>query len=487
MPEKLITSRTSPTPPPPVLYSDPTKFGCVMNGTTDDSSAFDTMLGAIASGASPKCILIPGGKKLYLAGGDGEIVLPPGCSIEGISLEASEIVLGSDRTISTAVDASQHGRFMNLRIRGDAVGDRNQSGLLKLGFGNKAHLQNLQVGYSDGDGIICNKLQNSTLINCQVIYAGGHGLVIEDYTLHSTFWDIQTVNCGINNTVWEHAHFSGDGTPDGEDYYGIYIRPGVGGVNPSKLLFLSGGPEDSLADFSGQLAAICVEGGNDITFQGMTAYQQINDATKRAVIVRAPSSPSFQRFTDAIVFRDCYIDSVVGDVGLEIENTTGQVNPVGVVIEGQTRIASPGSPVLVGSDNVQVVINGRQEPRVVVETGGTATKPVEYYVQQEDTPWVLASLLNSWQNYGSGFQEARYRKERDRVFIEGALKTGLTGTVAFNLPEGCRPPGTIIVPAVIMGGGFAYVIVYWNGDVTLFQASGVVGDGTWFSCSISTI
>src|SRR5689334_2044880 len=51
---------------------------------------------------------------------------------------------------------------------------------------------------------------------------------------------------------------------------------------------------------------------------------------------------------------------------------------------------------------------------------------------------------NSWTNYGSGFEEASFAKEGQRVYIRGAVKNATAGstTVIFTLPAGYRPAKT---------------------------------------------
>lgn len=463
----------------------PSDFGCVMNGVLDDSVGFASMCASITAGTSPPKIYIPKGKTLYLAGsGGGEVTLPPLCSIEGAGINASFICLGSDRTLQTTNDGNTIGKISNLTIRGDKTGDRNTTSLLKLRFGAKALLENLRIGYTDGIGIHCDALQNSTFVNILLVYCGSHGLLIENYTLHCTFIDVQTVDCGLNNTLWKSGA-PGTGTPDGLTYYGVFIRCGTGGVNCNKLLFIGGGPNDSLTPYSGQLAPLGIEGAQDVVFQGVTFYQQLGNATKRAVVLRTPTSPDSTRFTDGIVFRDCYMQTVTGNAVMDVANLTGQAGDLGVVIEGQTRIDGPNDKILINSDGVKISIIGKQEPRVSITAGGTSTKPVGYYIRHDDPTWTVPTLLNSWVSYGTN-QPPRYRKEKDRVFIEGACKTGTHGTAPWQLPEGSRPPADITVPALIEGGGLGYVIVTSAGWVGLYQVTGTITDGIRFAFSFGT-
>lgn len=56
--------------------------------------------------------------------------------------------------------------------------------------------------------------------------------------------------------------------------------------------------------------------------------------------------------------------------------------------------------------------------------------------------WQTPTLLNSWVNYGTGYESAYYCKDKcNIVHLTGLIKAGVTTaeTVIFNLPEGYRP------------------------------------------------
>lgn len=59
------------------------------------------------------------------------------------------------------------------------------------------------------------------------------------------------------------------------------------------------------------------------------------------------------------------------------------------------------------------------------------------------------TLLNSWVNYGSGFADAAYWKDKfSVVHLRGTIRSGLTteGTTLFTLPSGYRPAATVRFP-----------------------------------------
>ena len=95
-----------------------------------------------------------------------------------------------------------------------------------------------------------------------------------------------------------------------------------------------------------------------------------------------------------------------------------------------------------------------------------------YIVGHVDTGWIAPTLLNSWSNFGSGFQAARYRRVgTGQVEIQG-LVTGGTGpaSTVFTLPAGFRPPAALLF-ATIANNAIARLDVEADGDVR-WQAGG---------------
>lgn len=89
--------------------------------------------------------------------------------------------------------------------------------------------------------------------------------------------------------------------------------------------------------------------------------------------------------------------------------------------------------------------------RVSVMEGKKADKP-------EAVQWIAPTLLNGWQNFGSGFNPAGYNKTSDgMVHLRGMLKLGTVGYVAaFMLPPKYRPSRKVTVP--ILTYGTAWVV-----------------------------
>lgn len=89
-----------------------------------------------------------------------------------------------------------------------------------------------------------------------------------------------------------------------------------------------------------------------------------------------------------------------------------------------------------------------------------------------DSDWITPTLLNSWVNFGAGFQGARFRRlSTGQVEVQGLVKNG-TGpsSVVFTLPTGYRPTGHMIF-ASIANSVVARIDVETDGDV-VWQAGG---------------
>jgi len=73
--------------------------------------------------------------------------------------------------------------------------------------------------------------------------------------------------------------------------------------------------------------------------------------------------------------------------------------------------------------------------------GGSVTLDTWHVVGAAGEP----AFQNSWVNFATGYPSASFRKGPDgRVSFRGAIKSGGSGTVAFTLPAGYRPPASAI-------------------------------------------
>lgn len=94
---------------------------------------------------------------------------------------------------------------------------------------------------------------------------------------------------------------------------------------------------------------------------------------------------------------------------------------------------------------------------------------------------------NAWGNWGAPQLSAGYLKDPlGFVHLQGVIKSGTVGAVAFNLPPGLRPPATVGPFAVVSNGGLGAVQIASTGDVTIAAPSSnvyVVLDGIHFQAS----
>lgn len=112
------------------------------------------------------------------------------------------------------------------------------------------------------------------------------------------------------------------------------------------------------------------------------------------------------------------------------------------------------------------------------------------FVTYDDDPWHYVgaagepAFQNGWVNYGSNWENARFRKDAaGNVIIQGLVKSGATQTVIFTLPEGYRTPSEgsgFLIFDLISNGALGRVDVQPNGDV--FYYSGANPSG-WLSLS----
>lgn len=75
-----------------------------------------------------------------------------------------------------------------------------------------------------------------------------------------------------------------------------------------------------------------------------------------------------------------------------------------------------------------------------------AWKP--WQILHRKTAWTALTLKNNWQNYGGEFQTAQYRKVGDEVQVRGLVRLGTTATAIATLPDGFRPPATLLFGAI---------------------------------------
>lgn len=89
--------------------------------------------------------------------------------------------------------------------------------------------------------------------------------------------------------------------------------------------------------------------------------------------------------------------------------------------------------------------------------------------------WVAPTLLNSWVNYGGGYNSAGYFKDsHDVVHLRGMIKDGTatSGTTLFTLPVGYRPTARELFN-VQSNGALGRIDVLSTGSVQILTGSNV--------------
>lgn len=99
--------------------------------------------------------------------------------------------------------------------------------------------------------------------------------------------------------------------------------------------------------------------------------------------------------------------------------------------------------------------------------------------------WIyITSFKNNWQNYDKN-RIVRIRKEKNGiVFIQGVIKGGPSGSVAFQLPQEFCPSRFIEIPSGCMGEFPATITIDTSGNVSVWYAPGT---GTVFLTCCYTI
>lgn len=90
--------------------------------------------------------------------------------------------------------------------------------------------------------------------------------------------------------------------------------------------------------------------------------------------------------------------------------------------------------------------------------------------------FIAPTLLNSWVNFGGGFNDAGYLKDfSGTVHLRGLVKNGVIGNAIFQLPAGYRPANEEL-QITISNGALGRVDIYPSGDV-----GATSGSNAWFS------
>ena len=136
-------------------------------------------------------------------------------------------------------------------------------------------------------------------------------------------------------------------------------------------------------------------------------------------------------------------------------------------IAGMSSYALLASPAFTGTPTAPTAVTGTATTQVAT-TAFVDQEITAYY----DVSWTAGTLLNSWINFGSGYQDIEYRKIGDIVYVRGLVtKTAdfLLNTI-ITLPVGYRPPNTVFCISSVgtnttLGSG--NIAIATNGDLSL--------------------
>lgn len=138
--------------------------------------------------------------------------------------------------------------------------------------------------------------------------------------------------------------------------------------------------------------------------------------------------------------------------------------------------ASPG-------DRVLVMFDETKQPWVLSPSGIASPSTINgVTVPLTGSAWITPTLVNSWKNYGSGFEAVAYLKDPlGFVHLKGVVTGGATNTTIFTLPAGFRPGATTDSPApgVSSTAVFSDVEIHsdgtvvWVGNATVTGMSGI--------------
>jgi len=118
----------------------------------------------------------------------------------------------------------------------------------------------------------------------------------------------------------------------------------------------------------------------------------------------------------------------------------------------------------------------------VVVGGAQPTDPVtELWYDEADpgadavVPWITATMANGWVPFQAGYGDPQYRKIGDIVYLRGTVALGTIGQSAFTLPDGYRPPATLLL-STVSSDLFGQMRVFLDGQVIPQTGSNI-----WFS------
>jgi hypothetical protein len=83
----------------------------------------------------------------------------------------------------------------------------------------------------------------------------------------------------------------------------------------------------------------------------------------------------------------------------------------------------------------------------------------------QDSGWINLGLINSFANFGSPYEVARYRKKGGVVYLEGVVKFGGSNTVIAQLPAGFRPSNMLSFTVSTNSATVGRINIAASGDI----------------------
>lgn len=290
-----------------------------------------------------------------------------------------------------------------------------------------------------------------------------HGTLASDnFVAGSTGWSID----GDGNVEFNAGVFRGAITA-GAVITGSIVINATGDIHSANYVAATSGwiiKYDGTAEF------------NSITARGDIIANSFKTATSgKRIEVSAGVSDTFKFFSgDANETLNGLIEVLVLGAGGTRQGNLAMVAPELTAASGtraQIQLYSRSNDGSVAA-TAQILASGS------IELGsGTITRNLVLF--HEDS-WHTVSLLNSWANYGSGYQTPRYKMTGGQVEVQGMITGGSSGTVAFNLPSGYRPASHLSFTGTDGVSAGRQLDVLSGGNVTCYPSNAL-----YFSVSCS--
>lgn len=216
------------------------------------------------------------------------------------------------------------------------------------------------------------------------------------------------------------------------------------------------------------LALPVINGGTGTTTSTGTGSVVLSSSP--TLITPALGTPSTVTLTNAIGLP---ISTGVSGLGTGVATflaTPSSANLAAAVTDetGSGALVFASSPALAGTPTA---------PTAAAGTNTTQIATTAFVATALTLPsWTAPTLINSWVNFGAGFNNAGYYKDPfGVVHLRGFIKDGTSGSVMFVLPAGSRPTNSEVFAAAA-NSAFATLLIDNAGNVT---HNG--GSTTWFS------